>query len=326
MLDNRLERKMKHLRKWSRRTNTPCFRLYERDIPEFPLVIDWYDGDVVVWFHPRTRDDTPEAEAAFRQLSLDHITRALKVEPEHLFEKRRQRQRGLDQYERLDHSRSARTVTEHGLLFEVNLRDYLDTGLFLDHRTTRAMVRERSKGKRVLNLFAYTGAFTVNAAAGGATATRTVDMSNTYQEWSRRNMQLNGFELDGAHTFEQADCLQMLEAGPRGGESYDIIVLDPPTFSNSKRMAVNSFSIERDWPRLLEMTLPWLSARGQIWFSTNSRGFSPDSALVPAGAVMRDISKYTLPEDFADRTPHVCFLVARAGSEHAVDLRIARES
>ncbi|MSR70275.1 MAG: hypothetical protein EXS17_08020 [Phycisphaerales bacterium] len=324
MLDNRLEKRMRHLQKWSRRTNTPCFRLYERDIPEFPLVIDWYDGDVVVWFHPRTRDDTPEAEAEFHQLSLEHIFRSLKIDPSHLFEKSRQRQRGIAQYERVSETEVVRCIEEQGLKFEINLSDFLDTGLFLDHRTTRAMVRERSRGRRVLNLFAYTGAFTVYAAAGGAASTVTVDMSNTYQEWSRRNMRLNGFE-SAAHEFVQADCLQMLEAGPRSGDAFDIIVLDPPTFSNSKRMVANSFSIERDWPRLLEMTLPWLSPQGQIWFSTNSRGFSPAPELVPVGAVIRDISKYTIPEDFLDRTPHRAYLVAHATATRPVDLRVDRE-
>ena len=137
-------------------------------------------------------------------------------------------------------------------------------------------------------------------------------------------MKLNGFDVGGAHEFVQADCLQMLEAGPRSGDAFDIIVVDPPTFSNSKRMAVNSFSIERDWPRLLEMTLPWLSAQGQIWFSTNSRGFVLAPELLPAGAVIRDISKYTIPEDFADRTPHRAYLVAHASATRPVDLRVER--
>lgn len=326
MLDNRLEKRMRHLQKWSRRIDAPCFRLYERDIPEFPLVIDWYDGDVLVWFHPRTRDDTPEAEAAFHQLCLDHIHRALQVDPSHLFIKHRQRQRGIAQYERIGQTEVIRNVGEQGLKFEVNLSDYLDAGLFLDHRTTRSMVRERSMGSRVLNLFAYTGSFTVYAAAGGAASTLTVDMSNTYQEWSRRNMKLNGFEVDDAHRFVQADCLQMLEAGPRAGDAFDIIVLDPPTFSNSKRMAVDSFSVERDWPRLIEMTLPWLSPQGQIWFSTNARGFSPAPELLPQNAVMRDITKYTIPEDFAGATPHHAYLVAHADAPRAVDLRVNRLS
>lgn len=325
MLDHRLIKRKKHLLKWARRTDVSCFRLYERDIPEYPLVIDWYDGDVVVWFHPRTRDDTPEAEVAYQQLCLTQIQQALEIDPSHIFAKRRQRQRGLAQYERVSEDSVVRTVSEQGLKFEVNLSDYLDTGLFLDHRTTRAMIRERAMGKRVMNLFAYTGSFTAYAAVGGASHTLTVDMSNTYQEWSKRNLELNGFSAGAQHQFEQADCLQMLAAGPRGRELFDIIVLDPPTFSNSKRMVADSFSVERDWPALLRMTLAWLSLRGQIWFSTNSRGFSPAPELMPEGIEMRDITKYTLPDDFADRTPHHAYLVAHAGAVRAVDLRINRD-
>lgn len=325
MLDHRLAKRRKHLLKWARRIDAPCFRLYERDIPEYPLVVDWYDGDVVVWFHPRTRDDTPELEAAFQQSCLKQIAESLQVASDRIFVKRRQRQRGLSQYERVSEESVVRVVGEQGLKFECNFSDYLDTGLFLDHRTTRAMVRERARGKRVMNLFAYTGSFTVYAASGGATETLTVDMSNTYQDWAKRNLALNGFEVGSTHRFEHADCLQMLEAGPRPGEFFDIIVLDPPTFSNSKRMVAGSFSVDRDWPALLTMTLPWLSRSGQIWFSTNSRGFEPDPALVPSAMQLRDITKYTIPEDFLGRPAHKAYLVAHAGVAGGVDLRVNRQ-
>jgi 23S rRNA (cytosine1962-C5)-methyltransferase len=322
VLDHRLAKRFKHLSKWSRRTDAPCFRVYERDIPEFPLVVDWYDGDVVAWLHPRTRDDTPDRVDEHERVCVQHIVRGLAIDPSRLFIKHRQRQRGLAQYERVDTRGVVRTVREQGLSFEVNLSDYLDTGLFLDHRTTRGLVRARASGLRVLNLFAYTGAFTCHAAAGGASHTRTVDLSNTYLAWARRNMVLNGFSGD-AHCFEQADCLQWLEQ-PTRGEAYDIIVLDPPTFSNSKRMLADSFSVERDWPWLIASTMRWLDPRGQLWFSTNARSFTADPALVPPGVVMRDISKYTLPEDFAGRTPHHAYLVAHAGAPGAVDLRVKR--
>ncbi len=324
MLDHRLAKRKRHLMKWSRRTDAPCFRVYERDIPEYPLVIDWYDGDVVAWFHPRTRDDTEEAEEAFVQLSVAQIKAGLEIDDARLYIKRRQRQRGLAQYERVSTDSVVRVVSEHGLKFEVNLSDYLDTGLFLDHRTTRAMIRERAQGKRVLNLFAYTGAFTVHAAAGGASATLTVDMSNTYQAWTSRNLALNGFAVGPTHRLESADCLQFLEAGPAAGESYDIIVLDPPTFSNSKRMVAGSFSVDRDWIALLAMTMPWLSPMGQIWFSTNSRSFRPESAQLPEGIALREITKYTVPEDFDSKTPHRAYLVARADVPGALDLRVTR--
>ncbi len=186
MLANRLSKRFRHLSKWSAREDAPCFRVYERDIPEFPLVIDWYEGEVVVWFHPRTRDDTPEREESFHNLAIGEICAGLQVGTDRLWIKRRERQRGLAQYERMGERNAVRTVREQGLRFEVNLSDFLDTGLFLDHRTTRRMVRERSKGRRVLNLFAYTGSFTSYAAHGGARATRTVDMSRTYRVHARR--------------------------------------------------------------------------------------------------------------------------------------------
>ena len=324
MLDQRLAKRFRHLSKWSRRTNSPCFRVYERDIPEFPLVVDWYDGDVVVWIHQRTRDDTPESEEAFVATSLAMVRSALEVDLSRVFVKRRQRQRGLSQYERISEASATRVVTEHGLKFEVNLSDYLDTGLFLDHRTTRSMVRERALGKRLLNLFAYTGAFTVHAAAGGASETLTVDMSNTYQSWTARNLELNGFKVGPAHRLEAADCLQFLEAAPKAGEAYDIIVLDPPTFSNSKRMVAGSFSIDRDWVALLTATMKWLAPQGQIWFSTNSRSFRPDSSALPVGTAFREITRYTVPEDFSARQPHRAFLVAHDGPG-AVDLRVKNQ-
>ena len=324
MLTDRISKRFRHLSKWSRRTDAPCFRVYERDIPEFPLVIDWYDGDVVLWIHPRRKDETPEQEESFARASAESVKFALKVDDTRLFVKRRMRQRGLAQYERESDQGIRRVVIEHGLKFEINLSDYLDTGLFLDHRATRQMIRDRARGQRVLNLFAYTGAFTVHAIAGGAAATLTVDMSNTYQSWTRRNLELNTMAPSAEHRLEAADCLQMLEAGPKRGEAWDIIVLDPPTFSNSKRMASGSFSVDRDWAQLVAHAVDWLSPRGQIWFSTNSRSFRPDDAALPTGVGMREITKYTVPEDFSGRTPHRAYLIARAGDTDALDLRVTR--
>lgn len=330
MLANRLSKRFRHLSRWSAREGAPCFRVYERDIPEYPLVIDWYDGDAVAWFHPRTRDDTPEKEEAFYALALSEIRSGLPVGEGRLWVKRRERQRGLAQYERMGEQRAVRTVGEQGLRFEVNLSDFLDTGLFLDHRTTRRMVRERAHGRRVLNLFAYTCTFTAYAISGGARATRTVDMSRTYLDWGRRNLALNGLAECADHEFTHADCLELLRAGPRPGERYDIIVLDPPTFSNSKRMSDASFSVERDWRDLVASTVPWLEPSGQLWFSTNCRGFDLDPAGLPPGWASREITRYTVPEDFGGsaaaapdgRPPHRCWLVARADVPGSLDLRV----
>jgi 23S rRNA (cytosine1962-C5)-methyltransferase len=314
MLGNRLAKQLKHLRGWAKAGGITCFRLYERDIPEFPAIVDWYDGDVVAWVYNRTRDDTPEKVRAFEDLCEEEILDGLQVPGARLHMKYRGRIKDRsEQYDRVDDRGVVRTVEEQGLRFEVNLSDYLDTGLFLDHRKTRSIIRHYAKGKRVLNLFAYTGSFTVYARAGGAITTTTVDMSKTYQDWTKRNLELNGFAVDGAlHRLVHADCLQFLEAGPAPGERYDYIVLDPPTFSNSKRMEADSFAVDRDWPRLVEMATRWLADDGWLYFSTNSRQLKWDDAQVPSGYVAREISERTVPDDFRNRRIHRCWTVTRA--------------
>ena len=321
MLGNRLRKRHDQLRKWAARAGIEAFRLYERDIPEFPLVIDWYAGDVVAWLQPRTRDDTSEKADEHRQRCEREIREGLGLPAERLFLKVRRRQRHrregagegdlAGQYERTGEANAVRVVGEQGLKFEVNLSDYLDTGLFLDHRVTRDLVRQRAQGKRVLNLFAYTGSFTCYALAGGAVATTTVDLSNTYQAWTERNMRLNGFETSRDHRLIQADCVEWLARGPRKGERYDIVVCDPPTFSNSKRMATDSFSIDRDWPKLLADMQPWLSDDATVWFSTNSRGLAFDPARLPAGYAARDMTARTRSLDFAEGEGHRAWLIAR---------------
>jgi 23S rRNA G2069 N7-methylase RlmK/C1962 C5-methylase RlmI len=314
MLGNRLAKQLKHLRGWAKAGGITCFRLYERDIPEFPAIVDWYDGDVVAWVYNRTRDDTPEKVRAFEDLCEEEILDGLQVPGARLHMKYRGRIKDRsEQYDRVDDRGVVRTVEEQGLRFEVNLSDYLDTGLFLDHRKTRSIIRHYAKGKRVLNLFAYTGSFTVYARGGGAIATTTVDMSKTYQDWTKRNLELNGFAVDGAlHRLVHADCLQFLQAGPAPGERYDYIVLDPPTFSNSKRMEADSFAVDRDWPRLVEMATRWLADDGWLYFSTNSRQLKWDDAQVPAGYVAREISERTVPDDFRNRRIHRCWTVTKS--------------
>lgn len=313
MLANRLANRFRHVAKWAKRQGLTCFRLYERDIPDFPMIVDWYDGDVVAWFYHRTKDDTLEREVEYRRMAEQEILTGLGISRERLHIKYRARQRDgagqRDQYERFDTRGVIRVVEEFGLKFEVNLSDYLDTGLFLDHRFTRKLVRERSAGKRVLNLFAYTGAFTVYARAGGARETTTVDMSKTYLAWAERNLALNGFELGRDHRLVHADCLEHLERGPEPGEEYDIIVCDPPTFSNSKRMRVDSFAIDRDWPLLLGWLERWMARGASLYFSTNSRRLDFDRTLVPSTLHAKEITKQTVPEDFRNERIHRCWLI-----------------
>jgi len=315
MLGNRLRKRHDQLRKWAARAGIEAFRLYERDIPEFPLVVDWYAGDVVAWLQPRTRDDTPEKAAEHRARCVQEIREGLELEKGRLFLKTRRRQRHrregatddelAGQYERTGEANAVRVIAEQGLKFEVNLSDYLDTGLFLDHRVTRDLVRQRAQGKRVLNLFAYTGSFTCYALAGGAAATTTVDLSNTYQAWTERNMRLNGFEPSRDHRLIAADCVEWIAR-----EQYDIVVCDPPTFSNSKRMKADSFAIDRDYPDLLRWIARFVAPGGEVFFSTNSRSFEFDMAHVPAGFGAHEISHRSVPEDFRNRRIHRCWRLA----------------
>ena len=324
MLGERLTKRMKHLAKWGRRQGISCFRLYERDIPEYPLVIDWY-GDpetddlthecyAVVWFHDRTKDDTIDDSIAYRRDVEGEILAGLGIPRARMHVKHRGRQRdddgGREQYERIETKAHLKVVHEHGSRFQINLSDYLDVGLFLDHRPTRLAVRERAQGKNVLNLFAYTGAFSVHARAGGAARTTTIDMSRTYLDWYAQNLYQNGFGLDEDHQSIPTDCLQWLEQGPQDDVRYDIVICDPPTFSNSKRMKADSFSILRDHPELLQQVSRFVAPKGEIFFSTNARRFEFDEAAVPQGFGAHEISHRSVPEDFRNRKIHRCWRLA----------------
>lgn len=294
-------------------------------MPEYPAIVDWYadenaedptrDGDAVVWLFARKKDDTLEKEVEHRRDAEAEILAGLNIPRKRMHVKHRGRQSSGDgdreQYERVDTRATTKTVREHGLRFEVNLSDYLDVGLFLDHRPTRKSVQDRADGKRVLNLFAYTGAFSVHARAGGAAATTTVDMSRTYLEWYERNLALNGHALDSAHRLIQADCLQWLAAGPKDdADRYDTIICDPPTFSNSKRMKAGSFSIDRDHPALIRDLARFVAPKGEIFFSTNSRSFEMEADAVPGNFGCREISNRSVPEDFRNKRIHRCWRLA----------------
>jgi 23S rRNA G2069 N7-methylase RlmK/C1962 C5-methylase RlmI len=311
MLANRLKKRQKHLRKWARRRGITCYRLYERDIPDCPAIIDWYDGEAVLWLLQRKKDETLEQAETWRKETLRQATEGLGLEREQLFVKVRQRQRGESQYEKVAGAGHVRVVVEQGLNFEVNLSDYLDTGLFLDHRKTRAMVGESAGGKSVLNLFAYTGSFTCYACRGGASMTTTVDMSRTYCDWAARNLELNGFRAGGRNEIVHADCLEFLAEQGGAGRQYDIIVCDPPTFSNSKRMRAGSFSVDRDYPGLIRNCLTLMAPGGELFFSSNSRGLRLEADAVPGGVAVREISGETVPEDFRNRKIHRCWMIRK---------------
>lgn len=263
-----------------------------------PCTVDWYDGAAVAF---QRAGDPAVPDAA-------DIAGALGIDPALVFVKERRRQKDRQhggQYQVVARAGAERTVRESGLAFAVNLSDYLDTGLFLDHRPLRATVRSQARGRRVLNLFAYTGAFTVHAAAADCAASVTVDLSNTYLRWAQRNLDLN--RLRGDHRMVKADCMRWLAEAHR--ERFDLIVCDPPTFSNSKAMA-KSWEVERDHGWLLWRLFSLLAPGGTAWFSTNKTGFALIGTPPPFRSVA-DVTDSTIDADFAGTLPHRCWRLER---------------
>ncbi|PLX96056.1 MAG: bifunctional 23S rRNA (guanine(2069)-N(7))-methyltransferase RlmK/23S rRNA (guanine(2445)-N(2))-methyltransferase RlmL [Desulfuromonas sp.] len=306
MFANRLRKNLKSLGRWARKDGVSCYRLYDADMPEYAVAIDLY-GDRV---HVQEYAPPETVDARRAKQRLDEVMAALAptlgIPAERIFLKVRQRQKGAAQYHKLASEDEFFDVQEGRARLLVNLTDYLDTGLFLDHRPTRLMLGEMAKGKRFLNLFAYTGAATVHAALGGARSTTTVDLSRTYLGWARRNMALNGFS-DQRHRFIQADCRSWIDEAQ---EPFDLIFLDPPTFSNSKSMD-DSFDVLRDHVPLLRATARLLAPGGELIFSNNHRRFRMDRDALPELDI-EEISAATLPPDFA-RNPriHNCWRILR---------------
>jgi len=309
MFGNRLEKRAKHLRKWARLRGLSCYRLFDNDIPEIPLAVDLYPGHLLLSLYERPYDKDEAREEAWLALMADTAAARLGIERTKIFTKWRKRQRGESQYEALGSKGYEITVQEDGLSFIVNLSDYLDTGLFLDHRLTRKKVRAMAPGKRVLNLFSYTGSFSVYAASGGASSVVAVDISNTYQEWAARNARLNGI-AEGLIEFRREDALSCLSRMAGSGERFDIIVLDPPTFSNSKKMD-RDFDVNCDHPAMVKDCLKLLGPGGTLIFSTNSRRLKFDRDAYP-GVSVTDITESSLDEDFRDRKIHRAWELVRA--------------
>lgn len=304
---NRLRKTARHLRRWPTRRQITCYRLYERDIPEIPFVVDRYGDALHISEFERPHGRTAAQHADWLDLMVGAAADALEVPRDQVFLKNRTRQRGAAQYERVATRKAVRVVEEGGLKFQVNLSDYVDTGLFLDHRLTRGLVRDEAAGARFLNLFGYTGSFTVYAAAGGAVETTTVDLSPVYLDWARENLRLNGFEGDQHHLVE-ADATEYLE-GLGSDDQFDLVVVDPPTFSNSKRLD-RDWQIQRDHGALLAKTIGYLAAGGKLYFSTNFRRFRLDEASL-SGMAIREITKQTLPEDFRNKRIHRCWRLTK---------------
>jgi len=302
---NRLKKRARHLRRWPTRRGITCYRLYERDIPEIPLVVDRYEDYLHIVEFERPHDRDLARHQSWLELMAKTAGEVLELPGENVFTKTRLRQKGLQQHEKLDAIGSEYVVQEAGLKFLVNLTDYTDTGLFLDHRAARAMVRDMAEGKRVLNLFAYTGAFSVYAAAGAAAEITTVDWSSTYVDWARRNFELNDLRGD-QFRFVRQGTREFVAALPEEAE-FDVVVCDPPTFSNSKRTD-NVWDIQADHAWLLNKLLLHLSADGVIFFSSNYRRLKLDEQSL-SGADVREITKRTLPEEFRNQRIHRSWLL-----------------
>ncbi|MFJ5448674.1 bifunctional 23S rRNA (guanine(2069)-N(7))-methyltransferase RlmK/23S rRNA (guanine(2445)-N(2))-methyltransferase RlmL [Pectobacterium carotovorum] len=309
---NRLRKNLRKLEKWAKQQGIECYRIYDADLPEYNVAVDRYGSWVVVqeYAPPKTID----AQKA-RQRLFDVINATLSVlelPSNRLVLKTRERQKGKNQYEKLAQKGDFLLMEEFGAKLWVNLTDYLDTGLFLDHRIARKMLGEMSRGKDFLNLFAYTGTASVHAGLGGARSTTTVDMSRTYLEWAEKNLRVNG--LTGRqHRLIQADCLSWLH---NANEQFDVIFIDPPTFSNSKRME-ESFDVQRDHLALMKDLKRLLRRGGTIMFSNNKRGFQMDIAgLTAQGLNAKEITAQTQSQDFArNRQIHNCWLLTHAGEE-----------
>jgi 23S rRNA G2069 N7-methylase RlmK/C1962 C5-methylase RlmI len=302
-LKNRIRKNYRHLRKWANRTKTNCFRIYDRDIKEYPFAIDYYDGRFCVHYFTSTRD-SDEPQQDHYDAAMEAINSLFQPPPDSIYWRSRIKREKREQYEKAGEAKQFFTVLEYGLLFRVNLADYLDTGLFLDHRETRRLVASMAPGKRLLNLFAYTCSFSVHAAAAGAAFTKSVDLSNTYTEWGRENFLLNSLPLKNNPIIRE-DCLQFLQE-EKG--VYDLIVIDPPTISRSKKMD-QMFDIQKDYPFLISKALALLSREGTLFFSTNSRDFDFDESLFD-GCTIVDISKKTIPIDFHNQKIHRCWKIS----------------
>ncbi|WP_100633157.1 bifunctional 23S rRNA (guanine(2069)-N(7))-methyltransferase RlmK/23S rRNA (guanine(2445)-N(2))-methyltransferase RlmL [Pseudomonas qingdaonensis] len=292
MFANRLQKNLKQLGKWAKRESITCYRVYDADMPEYALAIDLYHDWVHVQEYAAPRSIDPEKAQARLFDALAAIPQALNIDQSRVVIKRRERQSGTKQYERQSSQGQFTEVSEGGVKLLVNLTDYLDTGLFLDHRPMRMRIQREAAGKRFLNLFCYTATASVHAAKGGARSTTSVDLSKTYLDWARRNFSLNGFS--DKNRLEQGDVMAWLQACR---EEYELIFIDPPTFSNSKRME-GVFDVQRDHVELLDLAVARLAPGGVLYFSNNFRKFQLDEHLQERYAV-EEITAQTLDPDFA---------------------------
>ncbi len=327
MFRNRLSKMFRHISKLAKRQGITCYRIYDHDLPEFPFCIELYEDKIYLAEYRRRHGMTDEEHDTWLESCVPVVSEILEIPDERIYFRQRQRKAGrYGQYEKLSSEQEFFTVKEAGLSFKVNLTDYLDTGLFLDHRITRGLVREEAKGRQVLNLFCYTGSFSVYAAAGGATLVDSVDLSKTYLNWAEENMALNtgkalktlGLPVSGPTSiaaipnqpvcnFIHADVKQYLDELP--AEKYDLVIMDPPTFSNSKRMK-DFLDIQRDHADLINKTLHVMKPGGILYFSNNFRNFRLETEKITA-TTLKDITKATAPFDFQGKLFRWCYRIIK---------------
>lgn len=366
LFGNRLAKKYRELRKWARKNRISCYRLYDRDIPEVPVSLDIYEflpDDVtsqiecvkflaeqneritandplvekeikartfaVLYLYERPYEKDEKEEEEWLELMAQTAAETLGTDPSHIIKKQRKKQKGLNQYEKNDETAGPRItgiVQEQGQLFKIDLTSYLDTGLFFDHRPLRSEIRQNANNKRVLNLFCYTGSFSVYASQGNASFVESVDMSNTYLNWAKENVELNGFSDRKKYVFTRGDCFQILKEKSetvkksiQSGEKtslFDIIILDPPTFSNSKK-TFNVLDINRDWPVLCADCISLLNKDGILYFSTNSTKLTFDEDTLrqklPEGTEIKciDRTSASIPKDFEGTKCHKLYKIVK---------------
>lgn len=344
LFGNRLRKKYKELRKWARKNSISSYRLYDRDIPEIPLSLDIYEflpeginspeacaafiqkqndrisrNDpavekeieerryAVLYLYERPYEKPEEEEAEWFELMAQTAAGVLNISADHIIKKERKQQKGLSQYEKTHGKKITEGfIQEKGLIFKIDLTSYLDTGLFFDHRPLRQIVQQSADSKRVLNLFCYTGSFSVYAARGNATYVESVDLSNTYLSWAEDNMKKNSFRSKEKYTFTKADVIAWLEKKALSlpeDKKFDIIILDPPTFSNSKSTE-NVLDINRDWSSLVKNAVSILKPNGILYFSTNSTRLSFDAKFLPKNTDWKDLTQESIPKDFEGTKCH----------------------
>lgn len=308
MFENRLQKVYKHKSKLAKRQHISCYRIYDHDLPEFPFCIELYENRIYLAEYVRRHKMTEEEHVVWLEKCIEVIVKIIEVKDENVYIKQRKRKSNRhDQYEKTDDKKDFFVVEENGLKFLINLTDYLDTGLFLDHRITRKMVIEQCAGKRVLNLFAYTGSFSVYAAAGKAASVTTVDLSKTYLQWAEDNFTINLLKDKSKYFFIHADVKQFLKN--LQPNSFDLVIMDPPTFSNSKRMK-DFLDIQQDHVTLLNDVLQALSPNGIIYFSTNYTKFVIDAEKINANEI-KDITKATTTFDFEGKLKRWCYKISK---------------